>query len=122
MKRTEKQEKENLSLFLARVKARQALIEQLSNPQLTLEESALLLGVSKNALRKYTNQGRLKCIWTPGGQRRFYLSDLLEFYGRMDGEYLSLINKLERLIASHRPKKPRTQKKPGSGLFDEPPK
>ncbi|MHA2610581.1 MAG: helix-turn-helix domain-containing protein [bacterium JZ-2024 1] len=117
---TQEKEEEKLTALLARVRARQKLIERLIDPQLTLEEASLLLGISKQALRKYTNQGKLKCSWTPGGQRRFSLTELLNFYGKMDGEYLTLQNKIERLITSRissvkRKKSP--QKSPE--LFDE---
>ena len=54
------------------------LMERLLDPILTLDEAALLLGVSKATIRRYTNSGKLKCFRTPGGYRRFRLSEIME--------------------------------------------
>src|SRR5262249_325736 len=58
---------------------RQALIERLLNPTLTLEETARVLGVCPATVRRYTNRGVLPHHRTVGQQRRFRLSDVLTF-------------------------------------------
>jgi len=54
-------------------------LQQLADPVLTLEETALLLGVCSATVRRYTNSGRLAHHRTAGNQRRFRLSDVLVF-------------------------------------------
>ena len=58
---------------------RDELVERLLDPTLTLQETALLLGVCPTTVRRYTNRGALRCMRTPGNQRRFRISDILEF-------------------------------------------
>jgi excisionase family DNA binding protein len=59
--------------------SREELIQRLIDPQLTLEETARLLGVCPTTIRRYTNRGWLKHLRTPGNQRRFKLSHIVEF-------------------------------------------
>lgn len=61
---------------------RQELVQRLLDPTLTLREAALLLDVCPTTVRRYTNRGLLNCFRTPGNQRRFHLSDVLEFLER----------------------------------------
>ncbi len=63
---------------------REQLVGRLLDPTLTLQETALLLGVCPTTVRRYTNRGILKCFRTPGNQRRFKLSDVLEFMERRE--------------------------------------
>lgn len=63
---------------------REQLVARLLDPTLTLQETALLLGVCPTTVRRYTNRGILKCFRTPGNQRRFKLSDVLEFMERRE--------------------------------------
>jgi len=58
---------------------REELIEKLLDPVISLEEAATLIGVCKTTVRRYTNKGELECLRTPGSQRRFKLSQVLEF-------------------------------------------
>jgi len=58
---------------------RQELIKQLLDPQVNLEEAALLLNVCKSTVRHYTDSNLLPHIRTIGGQRRFRFSDILVF-------------------------------------------
>lgn len=58
---------------------REELIEKLLDPVISLEEAATLIGVCKTTVRRYTNKGELDCLRTPGQQRRFRLSHVLEF-------------------------------------------
>lgn len=58
---------------------REQLLERLLDPELTLEETARLLNCCPTTVRRYTNKGILKHIRTGGNQRRFKLSDVLEF-------------------------------------------
>jgi excisionase family DNA binding protein len=59
--------------------SRDALVQRLLDPPLTLEETARLLGVCPTTVRRYTNRGALKHFRTGGNQRRFRLSDVLAF-------------------------------------------
>lgn len=47
----------------------------------TPKEVAELLGVSTSSLRRWENEGKLKAIRTPGGQRRFVLSEVEKVAG-----------------------------------------
>jgi len=58
---------------------REELIEKLLDPVISLEEAATLMGVCKTTVRRYTNRNELECLRTPGQQRRFKLSHVLEF-------------------------------------------
>ncbi|NLO08237.1 MAG: helix-turn-helix domain-containing protein [candidate division WS1 bacterium] len=53
---------------------------------MTLREVALLLDVCPTTVRRYTNRGLLNCFRTPGNQRRFHLSDVLDFMERREFE------------------------------------
>jgi len=58
------------------------LMNKLGNEYLAMAGgilTALLLGVCPTTVRRYTNRGALRCMRTPGNQRRFRLSDILEF-------------------------------------------
>ncbi len=46
---------------------------------LRLQEAAAYLGVSANTLRRAADAGRMPCRRTPGGHRRFLLSDIQEY-------------------------------------------
>jgi excisionase family DNA binding protein len=63
---------------------REELIEKLLDPVISLEEAATLIGVCKTTVRRYTNQNQLECLRTPGQQRRFKLSHVLEFVKRRE--------------------------------------
>jgi excisionase family DNA binding protein len=65
-------------------KKREELIESLLDPLITLEDAATILNVCKTTVRRYTNKGVLDCIRTPGGQRRFKLSQVLDFMARQE--------------------------------------
>ena len=65
---------------------REELIEKLLDPVISLEEAATLIGVCKTTVRRYTNRGELACIRTPGQQRRFKLSQVLEFVKKREEE------------------------------------
>src|SRR6059036_3129263 len=56
---------------------RDEIIRRLLDPELTLHETAAILNLSKATLRRYTDQGKLPCRRTAGGQRRFKLSEVL---------------------------------------------
>lgn len=59
--------------------SREDLIRRLLDPELSLEETARLLGVVPATVRRYTNRGWLNHHRTKGGQRRFRLSDVVRF-------------------------------------------
>src|SRR2546422_1270703 len=56
---------------------RDEIIHRLLDPELTLHETAAILNLSKATLRRHTDQGKLSCRRTAGGQRRFKLSEVL---------------------------------------------
>ncbi len=58
---------------------RQELMQRLLDPEITLEEASRLLGVCPATVRRYTNKNWLKHHRTAGGQRRFRLSDVVNF-------------------------------------------
>ncbi|MGQ9732727.1 MAG: helix-turn-helix domain-containing protein, partial [Candidatus Zipacnadales bacterium] len=62
--------------------SREELIERLLDPHLSLQETAKLLDVCPTTVRRYTNRGLLAHYRTPGNQRRFRLSDVLDFMER----------------------------------------
>ncbi len=62
-----------------RDESREELIARLTDPVLTLEETARLLGVCPATVRRYTDRGWLHCFRTEGNQRRFKLSDIVAF-------------------------------------------
>jgi len=66
-------------------KTREHLIENLLDPVITLDEAAVILNVCKTSVRRYTNAGKLECLRTPGNQRRFKLSTVLEFLEEKEG-------------------------------------
>ncbi|RYG34418.1 helix-turn-helix domain-containing protein [bacterium] len=59
--------------------SRQDLIRRLLDPELSLEETSRLLGVCPATVRRYTNRGWLSHHRTTGGQRRFRLSNVVQF-------------------------------------------
>lgn len=59
--------------------SREEIIRRLLDPELSLHEAAAVLNLSKATVRRYTDQGKLMCLRTGGGQRRFRLSALLGF-------------------------------------------
>lgn len=70
-------------------KTREHLIENLLDPVISLDEAAVILNVCKTTVRRYTNGGKLECIRTPGNQRRFRLSNVLEFLEEKEGKKVS---------------------------------
>lgn len=58
---------------------RAQLLQRLLDPELSLEETARVLGVCPTTVRRYTNRKLLNHHRTAGNQRRFRLSDVLEF-------------------------------------------
>ena len=66
-----------------RPETREQLLERLRNPQLSLHEASILLRVSRATVRRYADSGRLPCLRTPGGQRRFTLRDIENFYRQL---------------------------------------
>lgn len=68
--------------------SREDLIERLLDPILSINEAAVLCGVCPASVRRYTNRGALRCFRTPGNQRRFRLSDVLDFMERQQQEPL----------------------------------
>src|SRR5690349_705009 len=53
---------------------------------LTLREACDLAGVAPITLRRWTNEGKLRCLRTIGGSRRFRSSDILAAFGQQPDE------------------------------------
>ncbi len=66
-----------------RPETREQLLERLRNPTLSLHEASILLRVSRATVRRYADSGRLPCLRTTGGQRRFTLRDIENFYRQL---------------------------------------
>jgi excisionase family DNA binding protein len=49
---------------------------------LTLGQAAKFLGVAQSTIRKWSDQGRVRAFYTPGGHRRFRVRDLEAFVDR----------------------------------------
>ena len=56
------------------------------NQLLTMAEVADIFRVSKQAIRTWTNSGKLPCIRTPGGHRRFRREDVEKMISGGDDE------------------------------------
>lgn len=77
---------------------RKKIIEKLLDPEVTLQEAAILLTISRATLRRYSDKGLISCIKTPTGQRKFKLSSLLEFQekrGRLNLPHLMDIDEAD---------------------------
>ncbi len=46
---------------------------------LNSEEAARILGVNVSSIKRWTDNGKLECIQTDGGHRKFQLSHLSKF-------------------------------------------
>lgn len=57
-------------------RSRAQLIERLTNPLLTLQETSLLLNVCPATVRRWANAGHLPHVRTEGNQRRFRWHDV----------------------------------------------
>ena len=58
--------------------SRRELFARLDNPEVTLEEAALLLNLCRATVRRYADAGLLPSHRTPGGQRRFHFRDIVK--------------------------------------------
>jgi excisionase family DNA binding protein len=59
--------------------SRRELFARLENPEVTLEEAALLLNLCRATVRRYSDAGVLPSHRTAGGQRRYYFQDIKKF-------------------------------------------
>ena len=69
-----------------REETRAQLLERLTNPQISLYETSVLLKVCPATVRNYCNAGHLPHERTPGRQRRFRLKAVLEFARQREAE------------------------------------
>lgn len=51
-----------------------------TGPELRLSEAAAYLYVHPDTLRRWADQGKVRCVRTPGGERRFAIADLEAAY------------------------------------------
>jgi len=71
--------------------SRESLINRLVDPELRLREVAVLLSVCPATIRRYANRGVLPYHRTGGNQRRFRLSDVVDFIHRKRSRSLQAI-------------------------------
>jgi len=69
-----------------RPETRAEMLERLTNPQISLHEASVILRVCSATIRQYCNAGFLPHLRTPGGQRRFYLREVLAFLREREAE------------------------------------
>lgn len=89
---------------------------------LTLSEAAQFLGVHPSTVRRWTDEGDLRCMRTPGGHRRFLQDDLHAFLASREHDSIvaspdaladTLIRHTRREMAAEN-----VDKKPWSAAFD----
>lgn len=81
----EKSDKEKATRQRVRPETRAQMLERLTNPLVTLHEASVLLRVCTATVRRYSNSGQLPHLRTEGGQRRFYLKDVLNLLKEIEG-------------------------------------
>jgi hypothetical protein len=69
-----------------REETRAQMLERLTNPEITLHETSVILRVCSATVRNYCNAGYLPHERTEGRQRRFRLKDVLEFARQREAE------------------------------------
>jgi excisionase family DNA binding protein len=60
-----------------RPETRAQMLERLMNPEVSLHEASVILGVCRATVRRYADMGTLTHERTEGRQRRFHLRDVL---------------------------------------------
>ena len=60
-----------------RVETRAQMLERLTNPEISLHEASMILGVCSATVRRYADDGKLAHTRTAGRQRRFRLREVL---------------------------------------------
>ena len=58
---------------------------------LNSEEAARLLGVNVSSIKRWTDEGKLSCIRTAGGHRKFQMSHLADFLKKFNKLFWSRI-------------------------------
>lgn len=58
---------------------RRELINRLENPELSLQEAAILLNGCRATVRLLCDENKLPHHRTPGGQRRFFYRDIKDY-------------------------------------------
>jgi excisionase family DNA binding protein len=53
--------------------------QEIESDWLTLGQAARFLGVAQSTIRKWSDEGKVRAFYTPGGHRRFRRTDLEEF-------------------------------------------
>lgn len=68
------------------VETRAQMLERLTNPIISLHEASVLLRVCSATVRHYSDSGALPHVRTVGGQRRFYLRDVLALLKQQEAQ------------------------------------
>lgn len=66
-----------------RMKRREEIIKRLTDPLISIDEAALILNVTKAALKRYTERNLIPYLRTAFGEIRFKFSDILKFSEKM---------------------------------------
>ena len=71
---------------------------------ISISEASRILGVSETALRHWTDEGKIKAFITPGGHRRYEITELKRFIGAQPKTpgIKQLVAELENTTALHR--------------------
>ncbi len=69
-----------------RPETRAEMLDRLTNPQISLHEAGIILRVCSATVRHYSDAGFLPHVRTPGGQRRFFLRDVMAFLRQREAE------------------------------------
>jgi hypothetical protein len=69
-----------------RPETRAQMLERLTNPQISLHETSVILRKGPATIRDYCDAGWLPHERTAGNQRRFYLRDVLAFLRAREAE------------------------------------
>jgi putative resolvase len=48
---------------------------------LSISEACRILGINPQTLRRWENAGKVKCVWTEGGQRRVAVEEVARILG-----------------------------------------
>lgn len=61
--------------------AQETIVSHHEDPMLAFSEAGLLVGRTRETIRRWVNDGLLKAIRDPSGLRRIRKSELIRFYG-----------------------------------------
>lgn len=66
-----------------------SLLDQMMNEMVSMSKACKMLGVSQASLRIYGDQGKIQFVRTPGGHRRYLLSEIERLQGNVVENHVS---------------------------------